>query len=365
MKNYIGCRKEDLDTPVVLVDLDIMEKNIDKMVHIIVEDAGVRWRPHTKAMKTPELAQKLLDAGASGITCAKLGEAEVMADAGITDILVANQIVGPQKIARLVKLRHRADVIVLVDNEANIDALDRAAQEEGVILRVLVEVNVGMDRAGVEPGEPVLQLAQKIKDCKGLEFAGIQTWEAHALEITPLAEKERIVAEAAKQFVDSAELCRSNGIQVDILSCGGTGTYWISAVQPGITEIEAGGGIFCDIRYRTIFGVEHDYALTVYSTVTSRPTPTRLICDSGRKTMSADAGTPKPVDVPEVVSVGLSAEHGTVQFAEPTSKPAVGDRMEFVVGYSDTTIFLHDYLYGVRNGIVETAWPLLGRGKLQ
>ena len=365
MKNYIGLPKEDLDTPVVLVDLEIMEKNIDKMVDIIVKNAGVRWRPHTKAMKTPELAQKLLDAGASGITCAKLGEAEVMADAGITDILVANQIVGPQKIARLVELRHRADVMVLVDSKENIDALDRAARERGIIIKVLVEVDVGMDRAGVKPGEPVLELAKRIKESKGLKFSGIQTWEAHTLEITPLEKKERAVAEAIKRFVDSAELCRKNGISVDILSCGGTGTYWISAVQPGITEIEAGGGIFSDIQYRTSFGVAHDYALTVYSTVTSRPPPTRLICDSGRKTMSTDAGIPKPLDMPEVTSVSLSAEHGIVQFAEPTSKPAVGDRMEFVVGYSDTTTFLHNYIYGIRNGIVETAWPLLGRGKLQ
>tara|TARA_Y100000588_G_scaffold394889_1_gene518086 strand:- start:11016 stop:12113 length:1098 start_codon:yes stop_codon:yes gene_type:complete len=365
LKNYIGRPKEDLDTPVVLVDLEIMEKNIEKMVGIIVKSAGVRWRPHTKAMKTPELAQKLLDAGASGITCAKLGEAEVMADAGITDILVANQIVGPYKIARLVELRHRADVMVLVDNKENIDALDRAAQESGIILKVLVEVNVGMDRAGVEPGEPVLELAKKIEESKGLEFSGIQTWESHTLKITPLEKKERTLAEAIKRFVDSAELCRKNGISVDILSCGGTGTYWISAVQPGITEIEAGGGIFCDIQYHKNFGVAHDYALTVYSTVTSRPTPTRLICDSGRKTMSTDAGTPKPLGMPEVTSVSLSAEHGIVQFAEPTSKPTVGDRIEFVVGYSDTTTFLHDYIYGIRNGIVETAWPLLGRGKLQ
>ncbi len=365
MKDYIGRPKEDLDTPVVLVDLDVMERNIDQMVQIIVKDAGVRWRPHTKAMKSPELAKKLLEAGASGITCAKLGEAEVMAAAGISDILVANQIVGPLKIGRLVKLRHDADVIVLVDNEENIEALDRSACAEGVTVPVLVEVNVGMDRAGVEPGEPVLQLAQKIANCKGLEFAGLQTWEAHALEITPLTEKERIVADAVEKFVASAELCRSRGIPVDILSCGGTGTYWISAVQPGITEIEAGGGIFCDIRYRTNFGVEHDYALTVFSTVTSRPTATRLICDAGRKTMSADAGTPTPIDVPGVESVGLSAEHGTVQFSEPTPQPAVGDRIEFVVGYSDTTIFMHDFLYGIRDGVVETVWPLLGRGKLQ
>ena len=178
-------------------------------------------------------------------------------------------------------------------------------------------------------------------------------------------EKGRVVAKALEQFVASAELCRNAGIPVEILSCGGTGTYWISAAQPGITEIEAGGGIFCDIRYRTIFGVDHEYALTVLATVTSRPTPTRLICDAGKKAMSSDAGTPEPIGIQGVESVALSAEHGTVEVAAPLSQPGVGDRIEFVVGYSDTTVFLHEYLYGIRNGVVETAWPLLGRGKLQ
>ena len=365
MMDYIGRPKEDLDTPVVLVELDVLERNIERMVQIIVKDAGVRWRPHTKAMKTPVLAKKLVDAGATGITCAKLGEAEVMVAGGIRDILVANQIVGPQKVARLVTLRREADVIVLVDDEDNVDSLDRAAREGNVRLRVLVEVNVGMNRAGVEPGEPVLRLAQRIVNRKGLEFAGLQTWESHALGIQDPEEKGRVVAKALEQFVASAELCRNAGIPVEILSCGGTGTYWISAAQPGITEIEAGGGIFCDIRYRTIFGVDHEYALTVLATVTSRPTPTRLICDAGKKAMSSDAGTPEPIGIQGVESVALSAEHGTVEVAAPLSQPGVGDRIEFVVGYSDTTVFLHEYLYGIRNGVVETAWPLLGRGKLQ
>jgi D-serine deaminase-like pyridoxal phosphate-dependent protein len=152
--------KEALDTPVLMVELDILERNIKKMARIITQEAGVQWRPHTKGMKTPALAHMLLDAGAHGVTCAKLGEAEVMAAAGIRDILIANQIVGRQKIARLVNLRRHTDVIVAVDNEDNIAEIDRAAVEKGVRQRVVIEVDTGMNRAGVQPGEPVLNLAR-------------------------------------------------------------------------------------------------------------------------------------------------------------------------------------------------------------
>ncbi len=365
MISPVGRPKEDLDTPALLVDLDVMDRNIQRMARTIIQEAGVRWRPHTKAMKTPALAHILLKAGASGITCAKLGEAEIMAAGGIRDILIANQIVGPQKITRLVNLCCHADVMVIVDNEKNIEALDRAAREKGVRLRVLVEVNVGMDRAGVQPGGPVLYLARKIVTCEGLRFAGVQTWESHALRITDPDEKQRVVADGLRKLTDSAQMCRDAGIPVDIVSCGGTGTYWISAFQPGITEIEAGGGIFCDIRYKTAFGVDHEYALTVQATVTSRPTPTRIICDAGKKTMSSDGEVPEPIGIPNVASVGLSAEHGKIELTGPAGAPHLGDKFEFIAGYSDTTIFLHNELYGIRNGLVETVWPLLGRGRLQ
>ena len=360
----IGQPKHSLDTPVLLVDLDVLERNIERMTRTIIHEAGVGWRPHTKAMKTPALAHKLLDAGAHGITCAKLGEAEVMAAAGIRDILIANQIVGDQKIKRLVNLRKQADVMVGVDSVENVEALHRAAIEMGIRLRVLIEVNTGMNRAGVELGEPTLELAREIIQREGVKFSGLMTWESHALMITDIDEKRRAITEALKRVTETADLCRAEGIPVDIISCGGTGTYWISAFQPGITEIEAGGGVYCDIRYRTIFGVDHEYAMTVLSTVTSRPTPTRIICDAGKKTMSSDAGVPEAMGL-EVESTGFSAEHGTINLKKPEESPRIGDLIEFIVGYSDTTVVLHDTMIGIRNGTVETVWPLLGRGKLK
>jgi D-serine deaminase-like pyridoxal phosphate-dependent protein len=361
----IGRPLRDLDTPTLVADLDIMERNIERLVGVIVRDAGVQWRPHTKAMKSPAIARKLLAAGASGITCAKLGEAEVMAAAGIDDILIANQIVGPTKIARLVALRQTADVMVAVDAVANIEMLGAAASAAGVEVRVVVEVDVGMGRAGVPPGAAPVDLARVIDDTSGVLFAGLFTWESHALGVTDPDEKRRTVQEALARVESTADQCRDAGIPVGIVSCGGTGTYVYSAHCPGVTEIQAGGGVWGDLVYGERLGVDHEYALTVLSTVTSRPTPTRIICDAGRKTMSMDAAVPRPRGIEGVADVRLSAEHGIVTLDDPSDTPRVGDTFEFVVGYSDTTVCLHDAIVAVRNGVVETVWDLPGRGKLQ
>ena len=360
----IGQPKTALDTPSLLVDLDVMEQNTARMAKTF-RDHGVNWRPHTKGMKIPALAHRLIKAGAIGVTCAKLGEAEVMAAGGIGDILIANQIVGPQKIARLVAVQRHSDVMVAVDNWDNIQEIDAAAVAMGVRVRVLIEVNTGMNRAGTLPGEPTVALAKKIAPLKGVKLAGLMTWEAHTLRLSDPAEKRKAIEAAINTFVKTAEACRAAGAPIGIVSCGGTGTYWITAEQKGITEIQAGGGIFSDMLYRKNFGVEHPYAMTVMATVTSRPEPTRIICDAGRKTMTGDAAMPEPIGLPKVASMGLSAEHTVVTLAEPSATPRVGDKLEFVVGYSDTTVNLHDEMIGIRNGRVEVIWQILGRGKLR
>ena len=363
--NLIGQARDALDTPVLLVDLDVLESNIQSMARTITQEAGVGWRPHTKGMKSPALAHLLLQAGALGVTCAKLGEAEVMAAAGIRDILVANQVVGPQKVARLAHLRRHADVMVAVDCLANVEELDRAAQDSGVQLRLVIEVDVGMKRAGVQPGEEALILAREIAARQGLCFAGVFAWEAMTLKIQDEAEKRRAIAAGLKLLTDTAQLCRDAGLPVDIVSCGGSGTYWISAFEPGVTEIQAGGANLGDVNYGRNFGVPLPTSMSVLTTVTSRPTPTRIICDAGRKAMAVGSADSEPIGIPDVERVWLSAEHGIVELTEPHEQPIVGDKIEFVPGYADVTVALHDDLYGIRNGRVETIWPLLGRGKLQ
>src|SRR5262245_16609555 len=362
--SLIGAHKRTLDTPALIVDLDVLDQNIARIA-TACRAAAVGWRPHTKGQKVPAIAHRLLAAGAIGITCAKLGEAEVMAAAGVRDILVANQIAGSRKIARLMELRRRADVMVAVDDPGNVAALDAAARESGVRLRVLIEVNIGLNRAGVEPGAPCLALAQTIAQHAGLSFGGVMSWEGHAAPIRDPVEKAEAVRAAVAKLTGSVELCRNAGLPAPIVSCGGTGTYALSVIQPGVTEIQAGGGIFCDVHYRTHFGIEHPYAMTLMTTVTSRPNPLRIVCDAGKKAMSGDAALPQPLALEAVQSVRLSAEHATIDLAAPNEALRVGDPLEFVVGYTDTTVHLHETMYGVRDGRVETIWPVAARGRLQ
>src|SRR5437868_4712149 len=280
--DLIGQTKFALDTPALLVDLDVMEANIARIV-ATCRAHGVAWRPHSKAHKTPEIAQIQLAAGAIGVTCAKLGEAEVMAAAGIRDILIANQIVGPIKIGRLVQLAEHADPIVCVDNVENLLELDQAFGNAGKRLRVAIEVNIGMNRAGVEPGPPVVAFAQAIAKRSGLHFVGVVGWESQATTIADPTEKERTVRTAVAALTASARACTEAGHSVVIVSCGGTGTFPYCAQQPGVTEVQVGGAIFSDMHYLTNYHVDFAPALTVLTTVTSRPTPTRIVLDAGKK----------------------------------------------------------------------------------
>ena len=361
----IGSPVTDLETPLLAVDLDRLDRNIERMRRIIIDEGGTGWRPHSKSFKIPAIAHRLLAAGAHGITCAKLGEAEVMAAAGIRDILIANQVVQPSKILRLMYLQRQADVIVAVDCETHLRLLDDAAQRVGVRPRVVIEVNMGIDRAGLRPGEAVIELARRAAACRHLRFAGIMGWEGQTANIADPAEKRAAVEAAVKAFADCADRSRDEGIAVDIVSCSGTGTYEITAGLPGVTEVQAGGGIFGDLVYRRDYRVQHEPALTLWTTVVSRPTPTRIICDAGWKAIAAVPRLPEAPDLGEVALLKLSAEHATIELAASNDRPGIGDKVALDVGYSDSTIFLHDVLFGVREGVVEVAWPILGRGRLR
>ena len=359
----IGEPKTALDTPALLVDLDLMEANIARLAETC-RAHGISWRPHTKGQKTPEIIAKELAAGAIGVTCAKLGEAEVLAACGLRDILIANQIVGPAKMQRLRELRQHADPIVAVDNPAHVLELGTAMQGSARNLRVVIEVDIGMHRAGVSPGEPVVELAATIAAQDGLRFAGVMGWESHAVTIADPAEKARTVADAIALLSSSAEACRRAGYPVDIVSCGGTGTFPFCVQQPGVTEIQAGGAIFSDMHYRTHYHLDFPCALTLLATVTSRPSQTRVILDAGKKAMSSDAAVPHPLGV-SAASVRLSAEHATIELASPSERPKIGDKVELIVGYSDTTVHLHEEIVGVRNGRIEAIWRVAGRGRIK
>ena len=352
-----GMPKEALGTPALLVDLDAMDANI-ACIHAACRAHGVLWRPHGKGQKVPELAQRQVAAGAIGVTCAKLGEAEAMADAGIRDILIANQVVGAAGIERLMALASRTDVIVAVDDASNLAAISAAARARSVRPRVVVEVDIGMRRAGVAPGENAVALAALAASDPAVRFAGFEAWEGHAAAIADPVEKRRAVAAAVEQLTGTAAMCRARGIPVSIVSCGGTATYPITVALPGVTEIQAGGGIFADVRCRDTLHLDLACALTVLTTVTSRPTPLRIVCDAGKKSMSNDLGQPEPIAVPKMRSMRLSAEHTILELVDASETPRIGERIEFVVGYGDTTVHLHDELYGIRDGRVESVWSI-------
>jgi D-serine deaminase-like pyridoxal phosphate-dependent protein len=358
----VGMAKAELDTPALWIDMECMERNIAAL-SADLRRAGVNWRPHVKGIKTPAIAHRLIQAGAIGVTCAKLGEAEVMAAAGIYDILIANQVVGPQKLQRLVRLRRYADVKVAVDSVDNVREIGAAAVAAGVEIGLLVELDTGMKRAGTSPGEASLQVAQVIAGTPGTRFMGLMAWEGHNLSHEDLLMKRNGIEDSVGQLVSTAELCRAHGLDVPIVSGGGSGTYMVTAFIPGITEIQAGGAIFCDVSYQK-WGVQLEPALYIQAMVTSRPAPDRVICDAGFKTMPRGFSTPRPVGL-EVKSLLLSAEHGIITLSEANHHLKAGDKIDIMVGYGDATVFLHDTLYAVRNGVVEAVWTIQARGKLR
>ncbi len=360
--NEIGLSLESLDTPFLWVDLDQLEANIAALAAYF-RDAGVAWRPHTKGMKTPPIAHLALAAGAIGVTCAKLGEAEVMAAADIRDILIANQIVGPLKIGRLVALRREADVKVAVDNAANVRDLGAAAVAAGVEIGVLVEVDNGMARAGVAPGAPAVALSQLVHATAGLRYEGIMGWEGHTVGIADPAAKRAAVTRAVGLLGESARLCRAAGLPVNIVSGGGSGDYTLSAHQGVLTEVQAGGAIFCDATYLA-WGALTRPSLFVRTTVTSRPTPDRIITDAGFKALPAWTRPPVPMGLPPAQPYRTSAEHGTLVLDTPDERILVGDAFDCIVGYGDATVFLYDRLVAARRGVVEAIWEVTGRGKL-
>jgi D-serine deaminase-like pyridoxal phosphate-dependent protein len=359
----VGQDKTELDTPVLWVDLDVLERNILHLAGTF-QAAGVQWRPHVKGIKVPAIAHQMVAAGALGVTCAKVSEADVMAAAGIGDILIANQIVAPSKISCLVNLRRRADVKVAVDDANNIAQLGQAAVENGVELGVVVEVDIGMGRAGVAPGEPALHLSRVVHGTAGLRYLGLMGWEGHARAIDGLEARRPVIGEAVKRLTDTARLCREAGLPVHIVSAGGTGTYYVTAYQPGITEIQAGGGVFGDVASQR-WEVPTRPALFVRTTVTSRPAADRIILDAGFKALPRWHGIPQPLGLAGFATFETSAEHGKVRLEAPDSTVRVGDALDFVVGYSDETVCLYDELVGIRNGSVEVIWPIEGRGKIQ
>ena len=363
--SLIGMHKIELDTPALLIDLDKMESNIQTMADYF-KTVNAALRPHLKTHKTPMLAHKQIAAGAIGITCAKLGEAEAVIHAGIRDVLVANQILGRQKIARLVNLAKQSEIMVAVDNAQNVTDISEAAAAKGVTVRILIEVNTGMNRCGVEPGQPALELARHVLRSPNLQFEGLMGYEGHTVAKPNYAEREAAARQSVQLLVETKHHLEKHGVAVSIMSGGGTGTFSITGSVPEMTEVQAGSYIFMDATYGNVEGVGEHFAcaLTVLATVVSRPTQERVIVDTGMKVLAKEFGIPQPLGIEGLEMTGLSEEHGKMN-ANASVSLRPGDKLEILPTHCCTTVNLHDRYYGIRGGIVESVWDIAARGKAQ
>ena len=352
---------ENVDTPFLWVDLDRMEENIASL-SAYFRDRKLNWRPHTKGIKIPEISKMALEAGASGITCAKLSEAEIMAASGINDILIANQVVGTSKIERLCKLAEKINVIVAVDDSGIALQMAKAAKQNNVSIGVLVEVNVGMDRAGVEPGLKTLDCCKRIKNLEGLNLEGLMAWEGHAAGITNSVQKKETITQSLNSLIETVKMIEQEKIQLNIISGAGSATFQISTDFNIYTEIQAGGAIFTDQAYKS-WGVSTQPSLFVRSSITSRPTGKRVITDAGFKSLPCWIAKPLPLNLSQLENVSMTSEHGILTLKEDNDIHMVGDKIDYQVGYGDATVFLHDTIYGLRNQKLKIVWQIQGRGK--
>jgi len=351
--NDIGVSKDELDTPVLLADLDLIEKNVSKMADYL-KPRRTKLRAHTKVHRIPFLAHKQLMAGAKGICCQKVSAAQEMVASGVKDVIVTNQIVTPQKIKRLVALTKTARVSVPVDNESNARLISKIADEEQVEIGVLVDIHMGSQRCGVEPGEPAVKLAQNLAHLRGLRLEGFMGFEGHLSWIEPRERRRAEVERGESLVVKTKLLAERSGVHIEEISTGSTGTYDVTANNPEITELQAGTYVLMDGEYYK-HTPEFSCALTVLATVISRPDDKRAITDAGLMSINTALGNPQVAYRDDIEVLELHAEN-TILKTQPKSKINVGDKIELTPSYLDGTINCHKEVYGIRRETVETIW---------
>jgi D-serine deaminase-like pyridoxal phosphate-dependent protein len=386
MSSLIGQPLDALDTPQLLLDLDVIDANLRRMFDA-GKERGVNVRTHFKSLKCGGLACYIQSRGGSTFLCAKLNEAEVLADAGITDILIANQIVGPRKMQRLANLAKRVRLRVCVDQADNVDQLSQAMQAGGATLGVLVEVDIGMARCGVPPGEAAVALAQRIhkhslhsgsqtefgnqnsprsgsqtqlgNESGGLRFDGLQGYDGHLQLVADVNERRAKCLQGLEQLVQTRRLIEKAGIPVGIVTGAGTGTWEFVAGFPGVTEIQPGSFVLMDCVYHTV-RPEFGCALSILATVLS-VRPKWYTLDAGSKAISKDFGSPTIKDKPQERVTRLSEEHTKVE-CDPVPV-RIGDRREVIPAHCCATMNLHRQCIGVRKGKVEAVWPIEASGR--
>jgi D-serine deaminase-like pyridoxal phosphate-dependent protein len=363
----IGMPLSEVDTPALILDLDAFEHNL-KLLNDSLTGRDVKLRPHAKSHKCPEIALRQIALGAVGVCCQKVSEAEAMVAGGVNDVLIANEVVGAAKLKRLTALATRARIAVCADHPDNVVALDAAARDAGVSLDVLVEINVGANRCGIEPGEPAFNLAQQIHASGNLRFAGLQAYHGSAQHIRKAEDRRAAIDAACEKVKCTTALLAQAGIPCERVTGAGTGTYMYEAASSVYHEVQTGSYIFMDVDYAnndwTESGIPRfEHSLFVWATVMSCPAQDRAIVDAGLKASSVDSGMPRVFDTPGVEYIKASDEHGVLQLSAGVTLP-LGHKLKLVPGHCDPTVNLYDHFVCVRKGVVEALWPIAARGAL-
>ena len=364
----IGMPLAEVDTPALILELDGFERNLARMTEA-VRGKPVRLRPHAKSHKCPEIALRQIAAGAVGVCCQKVSEAEALVAGGVGNVLIANEIVGAGKLERLAALAHRAQVAVCADAAENVAELDAAAARAGVRLDVLVEVNVGADRCGVAPGAPALDLARRIAAGPHLRFAGLQAYQGGAQHLRSVAERRSAIGRAVDMVRATRALLEEHGLACATVTGAGTGSFPLELESGAYDELQPGSYIFMDADYsRNEYDASwprFEQSLFVWTTVMSRASAGRAVVDAGLKASSVDSGMPLVWQRPGLQYIKASDEHGVLAVAPDVTAPALGEKLLLVPGHCDPTVNLYDWFVCVRGGVVESLWPVSARGALR
>jgi D-serine deaminase-like pyridoxal phosphate-dependent protein len=353
-ETLIGQPIELIPTPALVVDAEALYHNLRFLAGYFARRSA-KLRPHFKSHKCVTLAKRQLEAGSAvGITCAKLSEAEVLVRGGVTDVLIANQVVGREKAQRLAILNRSAQVRCAVDSAQQVSELGAAATANGVTIGVLVEVDVGMQRCGVSPGEPVLTLARSIQDTRGLSFDGLQAYEGHLVTLPDAAERRTKVQEAMQAVQATVELLKREAIGCRIISGGGTGTYEITGQLPHFNEIQAGSYALMDSSYKKVVPALRN-ALVVLATIISAKT-NFAVADVGLKGMGNEFGLPVLLDTPEAKPRYIAEEHPPIDDVAVS----VGQKVRIIPSHGCTTCNLHRRLWIAAGGLIKDVWPIEG-----
>jgi D-serine deaminase-like pyridoxal phosphate-dependent protein len=352
----IGRHRRDVVTPALLLDLPAARRNITKMADRIKKmPAGLR--PHIKVHKSPELARLQIDAGAIGLSTATVWEAIVLVRSGLDSIFIVNTIAGREKLAALADLARDADVMVAVDDATNAADIAAAARAAKSTVGVLIEVDTGMDRAGVDTPEQAVELARKVAALEGVRLFGLTGYEGHC-SLTPERELRSTRQRAAmSMLVMAAEKLKAAGLPSPIVSAGGTATWDWTATTPGVTEIQAGSYVVMDNFHAPMAG-DFEKAITVLSTVISRP-PDRVIVDAGNKSLGAPALS--TIRGHDLKGFRFDEEHGIFE-ADPGYPLKVGDVVELIPGYAPGTVNWYDAYHVIEGDHVVDVWPVIPRG---